>query len=366
MTGKYWEKSKAVPSGRAPMTRPPGRGCGKSVTRWLRRERQQAKAGSGRDRHRSYWRFQHEQSKSIARVAAAQKAWCEGSCSGWAGIVTGLVILSMLGAVFESASEAADARAYPPPGHWWMWAAIACTSTVWARAAHRRDRRRLGRLVDDVGFCANRGAKTTRVCTYDRAGSGWSDSGPLPRDAGQFANELHTLLQKANLPGPFVLVGHSLGGLPVRVFTGEYPAEVAGVVLIDSMFPGQGGHPSADANTQVRGQTRAFSLLPLLARFGGVRVLSKLLGAANSTPAERTSFGYSVSPKYVQAAIDELSGIPDSLAQAEAVKSFGEIPLIVLTRGLDQDPGWLVRPGCYNCQPIANSCLQSRAITILN
>jgi pimeloyl-ACP methyl ester carboxylesterase len=258
------------------------------------------------------------------------------------GIVAGLVILSLLGAVYESAAEAAGARTYPPPGqlldvggyrlHIYCMGAGSPTVVIDAG---------LGDWSTMWGSVQAEVAKTTQVCTYDRAGSGWSDSGPLPRDADQFAKELHTLLQKANLPGPFVLVGHSLGGLPVRVFTGDYPAEVAGVVLIESMFRGQDGHTSTEANTQVGGQTRVFSLFPLLSRFGGVRILSKLLGAADSTPAEKTSFGYSVSPKFVQAAIDELSGVPASLSQADAVKSFGDIPLIVLTRGLSQNPVWL-------------------------
>jgi len=260
----------------------------------------------------------------------------------WLGrIVAGLVILSLIGAVFESVSEASDMRAYPPPGqlvdvggyrlHIYCMGTGSPTVVIDAG---------LGDWSTAWGSVQAEVAKVTQVCTYDRAGSGWSDSGPLPRDAGQFAKELHSLLQKANLPGPFVLVGHSLGGLPVRVFTGDYPAEVAGVVLIESMFPGQGGASSTHANTQVSGQTRAFSLIPLLSRFGVVRVLSKLLSAANSTPAEKTSFGYSVSPKFVQAAIDELSGIPNSLSQADAVKSFGDIPLIVLSRGLDQSADW--------------------------
>jgi hypothetical protein len=62
-------------------------------------------------------------------------------------------------------------------------------------------------------------AKTTQVCTYDRAGNGWSEAGLLPRDAEQYAKELHTLPHAANIPGPYVLVGHSLGGFTVRVFT---------------------------------------------------------------------------------------------------------------------------------------------------
>jgi pimeloyl-ACP methyl ester carboxylesterase len=80
-------------------------------------------------------------------------------------------------------------------------------------------------------------ARTTRVCAYDRAGLGWSDPGPIPRDARQHAHELHTLLSRAQIPGPYVLVGHSLGGLSARMFANEYPDEVAGMVLIEASNP---------------------------------------------------------------------------------------------------------------------------------
>ena len=73
-----------------------------------------------------------------------------------------------------------------------------------------------------------------RVCSYDRAGSAWSDPGPIPRTMRQDAYELHTLLQTAQLKPPYVLVGHSLGGLIARVYAEQYPREVAGMVLVDS------------------------------------------------------------------------------------------------------------------------------------
>ncbi len=151
----------------------------------------------------------------------------------WLGrIVAGLVILSLIGAVFESVSEASDRRAYPPPGQMVDVGGyrlhIYCTGTGSPTVVIEAG---LGDWSTAWGFVQTEVAKTTRVCTYDRAGSGWSESGPLPRDASQFVNELHTLLQKANLPGPFILVGHSLGGLPVRVFTDDYPSEVRGICI---------------------------------------------------------------------------------------------------------------------------------------
>src|SRR5215210_7142030 len=128
-----------------------------------------------------------------------------------------LVGLSLLGAAYESISEAADARAYPPPGQMFDVGGyllhINCIGTGSPT------------VVIDAGWgdwsaswsswVQPEVAKTTRVCTYDRAGMGYSEPGPLPRTAEQFAKELHTLLQNAGIQGPYVLVGHSMGGLPV-------------------------------------------------------------------------------------------------------------------------------------------------------
>src|SRR5205823_4124433 len=82
-------------------------------------------------------------------------------------------------------------------------------------------------------------AGATRVCSYDRAGIGWSDYGAEPRDPWRIATELHNLLQAANVPGPYVLTGHSFGGLYVRMFAALYPEEVMGMVLVDSSHPDQ-------------------------------------------------------------------------------------------------------------------------------
>ena len=79
-------------------------------------------------------------------------------------------------------------------------------------------------------------AKFTRACWYDRAGYAWSDAGPYPRDSVAVSHDLHRLLQAAGVAGPYVLVGHSLGGFHVRVYNRLYPAEVAGVVFVDSSY----------------------------------------------------------------------------------------------------------------------------------
>jgi len=82
-------------------------------------------------------------------------------------------------------------------------------------------------------------ARFARVCAYDRAGYAWSDAGPIPRTMQQIVYELHTGLAKAEIKPPYVLVGHSLGGLLVRKYAREYPKEVAGLVLVDSSHEDQ-------------------------------------------------------------------------------------------------------------------------------
>jgi pimeloyl-ACP methyl ester carboxylesterase len=77
----------------------------------------------------------------------------------------------------------------------------------------------------------------TRVCSYDRAGRGQSDPGPLPRTSQTVVNELHTLLTRVSLPGPYVLVGHSFGGFNARLYANQYPDDVVGIVLVDSTHP---------------------------------------------------------------------------------------------------------------------------------
>ncbi len=76
-------------------------------------------------------------------------------------------------------------------------------------------------------------AATTRVCSYERAGYGFSDAGPLPRDASAIVGDLHALLHRGNIPGPYVFVGHSSGATYARLYADRYRPEVAGLVLID-------------------------------------------------------------------------------------------------------------------------------------
>ena len=175
----------------------------------------------------------------------------------WLGRVVVLVVgLILAGTIYESVAEAADIQAYPPLGQMVDVGGYRLHINCMGTGSPT--------VVIDAGWGAwslewswvqGEVAKTTQVCTYDRAGMGYSEAGPLPRNAEQFAMELHTLLERANIAGPYVMVGHSLGGLPVRVFTHDYPTEVAGVVLIDSMSPGQMAQPPTEIEPQTPSQS---------------------------------------------------------------------------------------------------------------
>lgn len=87
-------------------------------------------------------------------------------------------------------------------------------------------------------------SRITRVCSYDRAGFGWSDALPAPRDADHIANELHQLLLQAGITGPLVLMGHSIAGMYIRDYATHYPSALAGLVFVDSSTPLQDENPA--------------------------------------------------------------------------------------------------------------------------
>src|SRR5512140_1444829 len=191
------------------------------------------------------------------------------------GILAGLLFLILVGAIYESAAEAADARAYPPPGKMvdvggyrlHINCAGSGTPTVVIESGWGDSSAGWSWVQPEV-------AKTTRVCTYDRAGMGWSEASREPRTAREYAKELHTLLAKANEPGPYVLVGHSLGGYTVLVYAHDYPAEVSGLVLIDAQ-----ALPSSDAAPSPAPQPGQKSLPVWMARVGIMRLLAGPLGS---------------------------------------------------------------------------------------
>jgi len=247
------------------------------------------------------------------------------------------VALLAAGAVYESAAEARDARENPPPGQLVDVGGyrlhLNCTGagspTVVVDAG-------LGDWSTSWSWVQADVEQATRICTYDRAGSGWSEPGPQPRTTQQFVAELHTLLETAQIPGPYVLAGHSLGGFTARLYAHDYPADVAGVVLIDSTSPSE----DAQVPTGEAPGLSPESIIPALARVGVFRLLAGLPGTSPPLPpeAERAHLAWSVRPRDFQTFLDEARGIPEGAVRVRAVTSLGDIPLIVLSRGRAEGP----------------------------
>ena len=120
-------------------------------------------------------------------------------------------------------------------------------------------------------------AQSYRVVSYDRAGLGWSDLGPGPRTADRIVDELHTLLQQAGIAPPYVLVGHSFGGLTMPLFAARFPDETAGMVLVDPVVPAEWNPPSEHDRKLTRIGARVCRRAALLSRIGLIRFVAFLL-----------------------------------------------------------------------------------------
>ncbi len=183
-------------------------------------------------------------------------------------------------------------------------------------------------------------ASTTRVCAYDRAGRGRSEPASGAQDGAAIARDLHALLAASGNPGPYILAGHSAGGLYVRFFAAAYADEVAGVVLLDAQSPH--ATPSLPGGQSVQGQASTLTgILPGLARVGIARLVTSVGSsdlppdvearrhAAESTPQAAASFG----EEFVR-----LDGILDA---ASALPNLGDRPLVVVTAAAESLEGWL-------------------------
>ncbi|MBS1874288.1 MAG: alpha/beta hydrolase [Acidobacteria bacterium] len=172
-------------------------------------------------------------------------------------------------------------------------------------------------------------ARFTRVCSYDRAGYGYSDPGPAPRTADKIARELHQALSNAGERPPYILAGHSFGGYLVRVFNGAYPGEVAGLVLVDATQEDQYRLlPKAwsDLGEATRRRARRQSFwAPFYIGLGIARLEFRLKGQ-DPPPLLLQS-------KYLRARASELLNIQASAEQARAAGHMEDKPLIVLTAG---------------------------------
>jgi pimeloyl-ACP methyl ester carboxylesterase len=198
-------------------------------------------------------------------------------------------------------------------------------------------------------------AKFTTVCWYDRAGEGWSDPAPTARSSATIVHDLQELLHRAPVAGPYVLVGHSIGGEYVRIFTAQFPSEVAGVVLVDSSHPDQ-REPAMMLSpiTRMHKHVRQLACLalPIVTRLGVIRLFMRNTTvyvppefSSQQGAAERAMRNQRVKAVEAEAAQgcaatengairpDTGSGDPETDEAARSAGTLGDRPLIVLTAG---------------------------------
>ena len=183
-------------------------------------------------------------------------------------------------------------------------------------------------------------AKSTRVCVYDRSGRDWSEPAPHAQDAVANAADLHRLLARAGVGGPYVLVGHSSGGAYIKVYAAQYPDQVAGMVLLDAQ-PSEAMTRLPDYPTAYAGLRKGMALAPSLARTGAMRLFYKTAVAGLPPEARDEVRRVWSSPGQYRSLRDELVALPKALTESQALTSIGDKPLIVLTALKDAMTGWL-------------------------
>lgn len=204
-------------------------------------------------------------------------------------------------------------------------------------------------------------AGSFRVVSYDRAGLGWSDLGPMPRTAERIVEELHLLLKRAAVPPPYVLVGHSFGGLTMPLYAARFPDEVTGMVLLDPVAPAEWNPPADHDSKQTRIGAKVCRRAALLARIGVIRLVAFLLTMgikkpagylvrliSRGTPAESGSVSspwfaalpagekamasvFWVQPKFALTIASQLENLPVSAAQVARSNTYCSRAVIILS-----------------------------------
>jgi pimeloyl-ACP methyl ester carboxylesterase len=250
-------------------------------------------------------------------------------------IPTFIIGLLILGAIYQAIATARDKRNFSPPGqlidvgghrlHLHVTGTATGKPTVILEAG-------MASFSSNFVWVQQELEQVTRVIAYDRAGLGWSDSGPKPRDAQRSATELCTALQRAGITGPYVVAGHSYGGLVVRAFADLFPNEVVGMVLVDASHPDQWAHIPASKN----GRTVAFGtrMTGFLARFGILRFWNPESALIDGLPPQQRAEMdvFLATPRQWSTGADGLIAWGDlSRDQINGARSLGDLPLFVLS-----------------------------------
>jgi pimeloyl-ACP methyl ester carboxylesterase len=286
-------------------------------------------------------------------------------------LLAGVAGVAVAGLLYEAVGAARDRPNLTPPG--------ALGSVGRHRLHYRCDGRGTPAVVLEAGIAASSLtwsrvqpaiAAMTRVCSYDRAGLAWSDPASSARSMTSLVDELRVLLEQAGVPPPYVLVGHSFGGLIIRAFARAHPAEVAGLVFVDPLHPEEWCDPSPQQRQLLRGGIFLSRVGAVLARFGLVRLGLSLLSSGRTRAPRQFSrlFGRRAAgllehmvgevqklppevlpsvqahwsnPKAFRGMWQHLAAMPGCSAElARGTDAFGDVPVVVLSAG-ERKPHWL-------------------------
>ncbi len=248
------------------------------------------------------------------------------------GLGAALATLAVGGALYQEIGTRLDAKKYPPIGK---------LVDVGGYKMHLYTTGTGGpTVVLDAGLGCNilwwslvqpEIAKFTRVVSFDRPGNGWSDESPLERTSQNIVAELHTALHKANIPGPYVLVGHSFGGLNTQLFSRLYSDEVLGVVLVDSCHQDYVEKLPASPVNQ--------TLMMLASRLGIFRLFTHLPAFKEKVAVLPEEVQNQLLPqlcttKFMRTALQEWLQLKTSCKQLKTAGGhLGDKPLIVISAG---------------------------------
>jgi pimeloyl-ACP methyl ester carboxylesterase len=237
----------------------------------------------------------------------------------WAAVVVGAAgVVLLAGIIYQWVGEAANRRQFAAPG---------ALIDVGGRRLHCRCAGTGGPVVVfEAGIAASSlswslvqpdVARLTRTCSYDRAGLAWSDPGERCRSIPGFVTELQRLLVCARLPPPYVLVGHSFGGMIIRAFARDYPADVVGLVFVDTLHPEEWLNLSSEQRRMLRGGIFLSRIGSMLAYTGVVRLCLSLLSGGAAGPPRRFSrlFG-STAAALLEHIVGEVQKLPAEILPA--------------------------------------------------
>jgi pimeloyl-ACP methyl ester carboxylesterase len=259
--------------------------------------------------------------------------------------VIAVLAVASIGGGYETVRAATDASAYPMPGQLLDVGGhrlhLSCTGagspTVVLEAGG-------GEMSSNLAWIVPVVSRGSRVCVYDRAGRGWSEPAAAPQDGAQIATDLHTLLQRGNIPGPYVLAGHSFGGLYALTFAAHYPDEVAGMVLVDTTPPASPDEPRKAAPRDAGAYDpigRLSTLVSTAARLGLGRLFAQSEFGSLAPRAQAEVRASLATAGHLRSTIDEYVQATASMQQAAALRDLADKPLVVLTAGSGSDAAWI-------------------------